>query len=205
MSQTLVRYHEMRNAIAECHAVDEVKDIRDKALALEEYARQANDTDLERQVHDIRVRAEQRAGELLRIMPKVKGAPGNQHTGPLARDEGSKTLGDIGISYDQSSLWQKLAAVPKDEFEEALGNPLTLATAAHIVAAHEARNAPPEERTIPVDPDALWLWGRLQDFDRKGLLARDPSEVCATMLEHMEETTRELAPIVAKWLRGIGK
>jgi hypothetical protein len=36
-------------AIAECHTVDEVKDIRGKALALEVYSRQIQNTDLERQ------------------------------------------------------------------------------------------------------------------------------------------------------------
>jgi hypothetical protein len=41
-------------------------------------------------------------------MDKAKGAPGNQRTGPLARDEWSKTLHNIGISYGQSSRWQKI-------------------------------------------------------------------------------------------------
>jgi len=202
MEQQLVRYDTMRNAIAECHAIDEVKDMRDKMLALETYARQANDTELERQVHDIRVRAERRAGELLRHTPKAKGAPGNQYTGPVDRDDGSKTLRGMGISRDQSSLWQKLAAVPDEEFEVSLSNPVALPTAANIVHDHETRNAPPTEETVPVDPDALWLWGRLLDFKRRGLLDRNPAEIRDTMLDHMIETTDELVPIVIKWLKG---
>jgi hypothetical protein len=55
----------MCRAIAEAHAVDEVKDIRDKAMALEHYARQARNTEAERQAIQIRLRAEQRCGELL--------------------------------------------------------------------------------------------------------------------------------------------
>jgi hypothetical protein len=63
------------------------------------------------------MRAERKAGQLLQQMEKAKGAPGNQHTGPLLRQEGTKTLSDLGISYRQSSDWQQLADVPEDEFE----------------------------------------------------------------------------------------
>jgi hypothetical protein len=41
----LVRYDAMCHAIAAAHEVDEVKDIRDKARAIEMYARQAQNTE----------------------------------------------------------------------------------------------------------------------------------------------------------------
>jgi hypothetical protein len=43
---------------------------------------------------------------LTHYLVDIKGSPGNQHTGPLARDEGTRTLADMGISYDQSSRRQ---------------------------------------------------------------------------------------------------
>jgi hypothetical protein len=49
LNGTLVRYDTMCRAIEAAHEVDEVKDIRDKAVALEHYARQAQNTDAERQ------------------------------------------------------------------------------------------------------------------------------------------------------------
>jgi hypothetical protein len=51
-----------------------------------------------------------------------------------------------------------------------------------------------------MDDRALWLWGRLQDFERMGVLAADPPEMVAEMFEHMQETTKALAPRVAEWL-----
>lgn len=209
-TQTLVRYDAMRTAIVACHAIDEVKDIRDKARALELYARQANDTGLERQVHDIRVRAERRAGQLLSEAPKAVGgqpyqsgrATGRQST-PARQPERPKPLAEVGISKDQSSQWQKLAAVPDDEFEKEMANPVALPSTSRIIAAHEARTQPPAPKPTPVDQRALWLWGRLLDFEREGILAADPNELFGTMLDHMKETTRELAPAVAAWLERI--
>ena len=66
-----------------------------------------------------RVRAERRAGELLAEMPLLNGARG---IGKKVESHGTiPLLSDLGISRDQSSRWQKLAAVPEDKFEQAVG------------------------------------------------------------------------------------
>jgi hypothetical protein len=126
----LARYDAMCRAIAEAREIDEVKDIRDKSGALEMYARQANDRDLERKVRDIRIRAESKAGELLAVreMSPAGRPPINRssHTTDLPQK-----LSDTGISKDQSSQWQKLAAIPRDEFEEALADPVWTPTSRH--------------------------------------------------------------------------
>ena len=54
----LVKYDAMCRAIDAAYHVDEVKDIRDKAVALETYARQAHNVEAERQACEIRLRAE---------------------------------------------------------------------------------------------------------------------------------------------------
>jgi hypothetical protein len=54
------------HAIDAAHSIDEVKEIRNQAVALEHYARQAQNTDAEREAAEIRMRAERKAGQLLR-------------------------------------------------------------------------------------------------------------------------------------------
>jgi hypothetical protein len=106
----LVRYDAMCRAIAEAYEVDEVKDIRDKALALEVYARQPKNIDAEWHATEIRLRAERRAGQLLKETERAKGGRPTETPRP---DQGvSKTLANRGISYDHPR-GQKLADVPE--------------------------------------------------------------------------------------------
>jgi len=127
MSNELALYDNMRRAIAAAFKVDEVKDIHDKARAIEIYSRQAKNHKNERRAKNIRLRAERRCGELLREMKKAKGTilSGRTADGSVRRshDETAETLSDHGISKSQSSRWQKLADVPEAEFEAAPHGP----------------------------------------------------------------------------------
>jgi hypothetical protein len=185
----LVRYDTMCSAIAAAYKVDEVKDIRHRAAALEHYSRQAHNVEAERQCCEIRLRAERKAGQLLAQIDKLKGRPGK--ASDVTR------LSDLGISHDQSSQWQRLAAVPQPEFEAALAGPEKPTTNGIIHAAF-----PPKPK--PVSSEALWLWGRLRDFEADGLLDMEPAAVLATMTDEMLDDVRFLAPKVADWFKRIG-
>ena len=83
-------------------------------------------------------------------------------------DTKSAALTKAGISKVQASQWERLAAIPAEQFEADLADPMWRPTTA-------SRG----------DEDALWLWGALIDLKERGLLARDQRELMATpILDH---------------------
>lgn len=167
----LVRYEQARVALAECHRVDEVKDIRDKAEAMAAYARQAKDQELILWATEIKVRAERRAGEMLRTTAQTGERAGKVDGGIRAAQErwGSKsdaatsnppTLSEMGISKDQSSRWQSLASMSEEHFETAVATAKD--TAGQVTTAfmlREAEKHKPSKRMTKVSEQ------RLQDME----------------------------------------
>jgi len=89
----LAIYERMCTAIAECARVDEAKDIRDKALALEAYYRQARNLDAEREAANVRLRAERRVGELLKELARAEVPnPGGRNQHEVTSDDGTQPL-----------------------------------------------------------------------------------------------------------------
>jgi hypothetical protein len=194
----LVRYDAMVRAIDAAYAVDEVKDIRDKALALQVYAHQAQNHEAERQASRIRIRAERKAGQLLAQMNKAKGArePGTNRGLTRSCETTASTLADLGVSRDQSSRWQKLAEVPDQDFEKALADLTAMPTTNGVLRATQ------EPKPNPVSNDALRLWDQLRDFEE--MLEKNPAEVMETMTTPMKDDVHTRAPRVSAWLRQIG-
>ncbi len=166
MSLRLVKYDAARQALAEAHRVDEVKDIRDKAVALAAYARQAKDSDMITWATEIKVRAERKVGQLLRETAETgqrrTSADGRPRKEAWVDTDALPTLKKIGISREQSQNWQKLAAIPEPEFElrirDAKGNPAAMTTEKII------RPAPPV-KPIPF-ADEVRVWAGVSEWLR---------------------------------------
>ncbi len=204
-STQLVRYDAMCRAIQSCEEYDEVKEIRDRAVALEVYAAQALNTEAERSARVIRIRAERRAGQMLQE-GKKKGHIRKQ--GRPKKGSPGGTFSKSNITKKQSSKWQQLADVSEKKFEEAMASDAMPSTDEIINREKKPKPMTPESVGLEkskVDDDSLWLCGRLTDFQDRKLLDRDHSDLLAGMTTTMRREVYRLAPLVSKWLKKFNK
>lgn len=185
-SAHLVRYEAARHALRVATQVDEVKDIRDKALALAEYARQAKDTELMDNCNKLKLRAERRIGELVAETELAKGGRPPKtdvekslnstpnKTGETTAPVSPPTLAAIGLSKKQSSDFQAIAAIAEDKFEEIVAT--KKATTASLVRESPKKKAndaakekkppkpkPPKAAPLPVDTVSKAQYDKLID------------------------------------------
>ncbi len=183
-------------AIAECHRVDEVKDIRDKAMALEVYARQSMNIDAERLAAAVRLRAERRAGQLLtelRRSPVYGGGDTTPRSADVAeRSEYREAIERAGISPRTATRFQEFATVPEEVFEAHLGNVAAKPSVNGIMRAVNGATT--------MDDGSLWIWGRLRDFERDKITQRPAADVLGGMTDSMQADVRRILPGVLDWL-----
>jgi phage N-6-adenine-methyltransferase len=111
----LVRYDAACRALAEAVAVDEVKDILDKATAMKVYARQAKNPQLEADAWEIRKRAEDRLGELSAALDKAPGAREPLPSG--GKRLKAEVLKDAGLSTSTAQRYEQFHKLPAAEKE----------------------------------------------------------------------------------------
>ena len=188
MTRSLLRYDAACRAVADALRIDEVKDIRDKAVAMEVYARQAKDGNLIAHATEIRKRAERRLGELMesdrRAGKLAKGArAGGKKNGPRGSfiDPHDKTpsLADQGIDKHLADRARKAAAMPAAKFEAQVARAVTVAVAAIEGSAAVVREARKEQQAEKRDRRAereVKLAGRILALPDKryGVVYADP-------------------------------
>jgi N6-adenosine-specific RNA methylase IME4 len=159
----LVKYEAARKALAEAKRVDEVKSIRDKAIAMKVYAKQSRDPDLIGYSTEILKRATRRLGELMAVQPKATGTKGQlkgrRSSGGAIKtppDNIASTLADAGIDKNLAKRAREAANMPEDKFEADIEKAKRNATAAaegnkEVIAAaraerHDTRQKQRKER-----------------------------------------------------------
>jgi|SRR5262245_13570546 len=122
-ANAVAKYNEMLAAIDRCHSIDVVVGIRNRAEALRHAARVARNHEAERKCWEIQLRAERKAGQLLREMRERGELAGH---GGRRRSRSSPSilnLDDLGVSADESANWGRLADLTDAEFQRHLGEP----------------------------------------------------------------------------------
>lgn len=195
--KNLILYDRMLVAINQCHKTDQVKDIRDKALALEHYARQGQNVLAERQAINVRVRAERRAGQLLRGLQKSKGGgrKSKSHSVNAKQSDFAEQKQQAGITDGQATHWQQLAEMPEEKFEKNLANVKKSA------GKRERKRRPKGPKVEPVPDRALWVWGQIKDFEKESVFDVDPNVIVGEMLVTMRPDVWRVVPKLLKWLR----
>ena len=142
----LIKFDEALHAIEQARSIDEVKQIRDKAEAARVYAKQAlASIRAQNMLAEIKIRAERKAGQLLKEMEKAGQRKTRGGDRAKSHDATLPALEDIGISKTQSSRWQKEAELPEADFKglvaekNARREPLTSASVRRAVAEQQPR------------------------------------------------------------------
>ena len=147
MSNLLIKLDAAKQSLMQASSITEVLDIRDKAEAVRVYAKASSQSlALQNKAAEIKLRAERRAGQLLKEMEKKPPGPEPKDRSHHATDL-PPSLSDIGITKSQSSRWQKESEVSEEKFEQFVAECndqekevtqsglLSLAGAGHVSAA----------------------------------------------------------------------
>jgi N6-adenosine-specific RNA methylase IME4 len=155
----LIRYEQARQALADARQIDEVKDMGDKVAAMQLYARQSKDPDMEIWLAEIRVRAMRRLGELTSELKHAQPGPIPEDRSNVGAISKRAALASAGVSQQHASRCEKVAAVAEAEFEAALGAALERkepVTAKEVIAkAFQRRNRADRVKAIVRDAAPL--------------------------------------------------
>lgn len=115
---TLAHFDQARHHLELARTLDEVKEIRDQAEALRLYARQSRQSlEMQNRCAEIKLRAERRAGEMLRETERAQGARTDTSRQPDAKLPFRSALREVDIPEPTARRWQTVAAIPEERFE----------------------------------------------------------------------------------------
>lgn len=120
----LVKLDRATQMLSECKSVPEAAQIASLAAAAALYAKEAKlGLDAINHATEIKLRAERLAGQ---IMQQLKKEPGKRtdltSSNTASRSEYQNTLDDSNTTRQEAHRWQKLAAIPDEEFDGRIAN-----------------------------------------------------------------------------------
>jgi hypothetical protein len=162
-----------RQLLAQCKSVDEAKEIRDRATAVQVYLReQRASREAQNDAGEIKVRAERRLGQLLDEQKKTGERQGRGDAGraaangPKAQRERlapevppapAKTLEELGVDRNQAARWRAVAQVPEEKLETFIKaqreHPAGEITTAGLIRVANSRNPHAASRVNDGDPE----------------------------------------------------
>jgi N6-adenosine-specific RNA methylase IME4 len=147
--QKLIKYDAACQALAEAKRVDEAKDIRDMAIAVQAYARQAQNKDLEADAVEIRMRATRRLGQLMEQQSSI---------------EQGGTVSDLRALAASGKRFGVIYADPPWEFKVYSGKGKQRSAERHYdTASLDAIKSLPVE-TLAEDDCALLIWAVMPEL-----------------------------------------
>lgn len=161
----IAQLYKARTALVEAKTIQDTKQVLDIAAAAEIYARRQHlSQEAIDYAHNIKIEALGQLGRMLKETPK---ATGGEHGGK-ARIDGSRaepsnptpTLADIGLDKKTSSIAQKLAALPLEQFEQVKTGHASISQAIREVThAQRPEREPPTGKYRVFYADPPWLYG----------------------------------------------
>lgn len=206
-------------AMASARNSAEVLEARDMARVAYDAAKSAGRMARAKQAHDDIIAAVYRAqADALLIEARAKMRLADEYDAAQDRSEvasgrpksidGGETLqptaADLGIRADEIHEARKLRDAEKAEpglAERALK--AMVERGEEPTKAALRREMAPQKPKKVISDAALWLWGRLKDFERDGILANNPRTLFRELAEPMQEDVRRLVPMVRDFLKGL--
>lgn len=209
-------------ALADAKDSAEVLEARDMARVAYDAAKSAGRLAKAKQAHDTVLSQVYRAqADALMIEARAKMRLAEEYDAAQERNEIASTGGDRTKIPEQNSAPLSPKEIdpqlPKMAFE---GRQLLNAEKAEPGIAQRAVNAMLERGEEPtkaklnreifnkpkpkpervMDPTALWLWGRMNDFERDGVLKKEPSHLMSEMTDPMRQDVKRISPLVRSFL-----
>lgn len=167
-------YEAARKQLSECARVDECKDWSDKAAALASYAKQVNDESLLIMARRIKLRANDRMGELLKAIDSQQGMRTDRlqegtHQKSVQRPSNVKptraqVAREAGLSEHQQKTAMRIASVPREEFEAAVESEAPPTVTELAQRGVQPRAPENDKRPDPNEVFRLTIGGHLADM-----------------------------------------